>query len=339
MWDLLPRRIISVAVLVLIFALAISGQISTIPDSMSQTGLGGINSIVGMVFAPNGQPIESRVRVRLSSMTSGDRYTTTNENGSYAFRGLPAGGYTISVEKEKEFEPVSQTIDIIQFRGAPAQTYTLNLRLVAKSGAAPRNEVVNAELAGVPKPALDLYNKAIELIKAGDRKGAVEQFRLAVAEHPDFMLAYNEMGVQYTRLGELEKAADAFKAAAKIRPEAFDPQMNLGVVLYHRKLFDQAEPAIRAAVKLKEDSASAHYYLGMTLANLGRFDEAEKELLLGLKLGGDQMNEGRRVLAIIYASRGERKKASDELEKYLKVSPKADDAEQIRARIQQLKQQ
>lgn len=339
MRDVLRGQIVKISLLFLISAGSIGAQISTIPDSMSQTGLGGINSIVGTVFAPNGQPIETRVRVRLSSMASGDRYTTTNENGSFAFRGLPAGGYTISVEKEKEFEPVSQTIDIIQFRGAPAQTYTLNLRLAAKQGTAARNEVINAELAGVPKAAFEPYNKAIELIKAGDRKGAVEQFSLAVAEHPDFMLAYNEMGVQYTRLQDLEKAAGAFRAAIRIRPEAFDPQMNLGVVLYFRKLFVEAEPVLRTAVKLKEDSASGRYYLGMALANLGRFDEAEKELILALKLGGDQMNEGRRVLAIIYGSRGEGHKSAEELEKYLKVSPKAEDAQQLRAKIAQLKQQ
>ena len=102
----------------LLLAFPAVAQISSIPDSMSQTGLGGINSIVGTVFGPTGRPIESRVRVQLSSMTSGGRTTTTNENGSFAFRGLPAGTYTISVEKEKEYEPTSHSVDIITFRGS-----------------------------------------------------------------------------------------------------------------------------------------------------------------------------------------------------------------------------
>ena len=331
--------VLSAMAFVLSTAGLVAAQISTIPDSMSQTGLGGTNSIVGTVFGPSGHPVETRVRVKLSSMTSGDRYTSTNENGSFAFRGLPAGGYTISVEKEKEYEPVSQTVDIIQFRGSPPQTYTLNLRLATKQNAAVRAEVINAELAGVPKQALDLYNKANELIKAGDRKGAIEQFELAIAEHTEFMLAYNEMGVQYTRLGNLEKATEAFRSATKIRPGAFDPQMNLGAVLYAQKKFEDAEPVMRTAVKLNEASPAGHYYLGMTTANLGRFDEAERELQLALKLGGDQMNEARRVLAIILASRGERKKAAEELERYLKINSNAEDAEELRAKIEQLKRQ
>ena len=123
------ERFVSCVFLSLLFGLPALAQISSIPDSMSQTGLGGINSIVGTVFGPTGRPIESRVRVQLSSMMSGGRTTTTNENGSFAFRGLPAGTYTISVEKEKEYEPTSHSVDIITFRGSPPQTYTLNIRL------------------------------------------------------------------------------------------------------------------------------------------------------------------------------------------------------------------
>ena len=111
---------------------SVSAQISGITDSESQTNLGGMNSIVGTVFAPSGRPMESRVRIRLSTMTRGDRIFTTNQNGSFAFRGLPAGSYTVVIDKEVEYKPVSQTVDIIQFRGAPAQTYTLNIRLEFK---------------------------------------------------------------------------------------------------------------------------------------------------------------------------------------------------------------
>lgn len=321
------------------FTGSLFAQISSIPDSASQTNMGGVNSIVGTVFGPSGRPVETRVRVRLSSMTSGDRISNTNENGSFAFRGLPTGGYNISIDKEKEYEPYSQTVDIMQFRGQPAQTYTLNVRLAAKNTGEAKAGIVNAEFAGVPQPALDLFNKAVESIKAGDRKLAVDQFKLAIAEHPQFMLAFNEMGVQYIRLNELQNADDAFRSALKIKPEAFDPQMNLGVVLFFQKKYADAEPVLRAAVKLKEQSAASRYYLGMTLANLGRFDEAEKELVSSLKLGGEEMKEAHRTLAIIYSVRKDNKRAIAELETYVKLVPKAPDIEQLKQRIAQLKGQ
>ena len=39
----------------------VSGQISGITESESQTNLGGVHSIVGTVLSPSGRPLESRV--------------------------------------------------------------------------------------------------------------------------------------------------------------------------------------------------------------------------------------------------------------------------------------
>jgi regulator of sirC expression with transglutaminase-like and TPR domain len=45
------------------------------------------------------------------------------------------------------------------------------------------------------------------------------------------------------------------------------------------------------------------------------------------------------VLAIIYSSKGERKKAAEELEMYLKAAPTAPDSDRLKATIKQLKAQ
>jgi regulator of sirC expression with transglutaminase-like and TPR domain len=50
------------------------------------------------------------------------------------------------------------------------------------------------------------------------------------------------------------------------------------------------------------------------------------------------MKEAHRLLAIIYASRGARKQAADELEAYLKLAPNAPDAEKLKDKIRQLKE-
>ena len=71
--------------------------------------------------------------------------------------------------------------------------------------------------------------------------------------------------------------------------------------------------------------------------SLGRFDEAVKELDTAITLGGDQMKEAHRYLGAIYHARGDDKRAINELETYLRIAPKADDAEPVRQLIQQLK--
>lgn len=316
---------------------SVFAQISTIPSSESDTGLGGNNSIIGTVFGPSGLPVERRIRIRLSTMTGGDRIFTTDSNGNFAFRGLPSGSYNVNIDREKEFEPFSQDVDIRQFRGSPAQIYTLNIRLKLKGQDDVKPEVINSDLANVPKTALNFYSKGLELAKKGNYKDAITQFQLSIKEHPEFMLAYSEMGVQHLRLNELEKADEAFQAALKIKPEAFAPLMNRGIVLVSMKRFEEAEPALRNVVKLNEKSAAGHYFLGQALANLGRFDEAEKALVSAITLGGEEMKEAHRLLAIIYSAKGDKKRAAGELETYLRLAPKAPDAEQLRKVIAQLR--
>jgi len=332
-------RIAPLAVLLTILFLSsiVVGQTFSIPDTASNTNMGGQNTIIGTVFGPSGRPIETRVRVKLSSMTAGDRYVNTNENGGYAFRGLPQGTFTISVDREKEYEPVSQNVDVMQFRGAPAQTLTVNLRLTPKGSTEAKPGVVNAEFAAAPSAAQEHFKKAGELIKAENRKGAIEELRLAISVYPKFSLAFNEIGIQYIKLNELDNAAEAFRDSLKVNPENFDAHLNLGVIYYSQKKYAEAESELRAANKLRENTAGVRYYLGMAVANLGKFDEAETELQAAIKLGGAEMKEAHRVLSIIYGSRGDNKKSLKELEAYVKLAPDAADIEQLKARIAQLK--
>ena len=312
-------------------------QVSSIPDSMSQTGLGGANAIIGTVFAPSGRPIESRVRVRLSTMTSGDRISTTNETGNFAFRGLPTGSYTVSIEKEKEFEPISQSVDLRQFRGSPPQVYTLNIRLEYKRAEA-KPGVLNAELVNVPQKARAYYDSGVEQSKKGDYAKAIEQLKLAIKEYPSFPLAFNELGVQYLKLNQLENADEAFQGALKISPDAFAALINRGIANVLMKRYGEAVPILRKALKKNDQSAVGHYFLGQALANLGLFEDAEKELLASLALGKAEMKEAHRILAIIYTSRGAKKQAAQELETYLKLAPATPDAEKLKEMIRQLKE-
>ena len=332
------QRFVFAVFLSVCFVGSASSQVSSITDSESQTNLGGMNSIIGTVFAPSGRPIESRLRIKLSTMTRGDRIFTTNQNGNFAFRGLPAGSYTIVIEKEADYKPVSQTVDIIQFRGAPAQTYTVNIRLEFKDRTKTEPAVVNAELMSIPKKALTHYNNAIELSKKNDREGAIAEFKLAIAEHPTFTQAFNELGVQYLKLNQLEDADAAFQSALKIDPESFPALINRGIANYMMKRYGEAVPLLRKALKKDEQSAVGHYFLGQALANLGLFDDAEKELLTALQLGKEEMKEAHRILAIIYSSKGSKKKAADELEAYLKLAPNTPDAEKLKAQIQKLRE-
>lgn len=320
------------------FAGSISAQTSTISDSESQTGLGGLNSIIGTVFGPSGRPLERRVRIRLSTMTRGDRVFNTNEHGNFAFRGLVTGSYTVTIEKEAEYKPFTTSVDIRQFRGGPPQIFTLNIRLEFKERVEIKPAVVDAEMLKVPKKALAHFELAAEHSKKGDRSAAIEELKLAIAEYPTFIQAFNDLGVQYLKSNRLEEADAAFQSALKIDANSFSALINRGIANVMMKRYGEAVPILRQALKQDEKSAVGHYFLGQALANLGLFVDAEKELLASLELGKVEMKEAHRILAIIYSSRGNKAQAAAELEAYLKVATDAPDAENLREMIRKLKE-
>lgn len=308
-----------------------------VPPGPSDTNLGGVNTITGMVLVESGGRVRRNIAIRLQTMTRGDRVVTTDENGIFAFRQLPAGDYTLIVDKEKEFEPYAQVVSIVQTRSFGAQTYNVSIRLKSKAGTDAKPGVLNSEYAGVPKEALELFNKGANLAKKGDKLGAIEAFKQAIQAHPEFALAYNDIGVQYLQLAELDKADEALKSALAIRPDLYSAIVNRGIVLFQLKNYTDALPLWRRAVKEKDGEAVGHYFLGQTLANLGQFRDAEPELVRAISLGGEPMKEAYRLLAIIYNYSGDKERAAASLESYLKLAPKAPDADQIRATLKRLK--
>lgn len=308
------------------------------------SGTGGRNSIQGRVYLPSGRPLEKRVRVTLSSVRGGDTRAMTDDNGAFTFRRLAGGTYRVTVEVGKEFEPATETVDIFDGsggRGSPSgQVVSVQIQLRPRQAAAERAATLNAALASVPKPARDLYERALESARRGEHKKAVEQLKEAVGIHPEFALALNELGVQQLKLGEPERAAEAFRAALKLAPDSFAVRLNYGVVLIQQKKFADAEGQLAAALKLQDASAPAHLYRGRALIGLARHDEAERELQTALKLGGDEeMSMAYRYLGAVYIERGEAGRAVAALETYLRLAPHASEAPQIRDIIKQLRAQ
>ena len=342
---MLKRNLAGPGLSVILFSLFVVVPVTAQPSqggippgaASADSGLGGANIISGMAVSSNGQRIARRVSIRLRTMTKGDRISTTDEKGSFVFYGVPPGEYLLVIDKEQDFEPFTQTVTVIQPRGMPPQTYYLSIRLELKGKAETRTGVLNAEFANVPPRARASYDKAQQLAQAGDNRAATEELKKAISEHPGFMLAFNELGVQYLKLGEFDKAEEALAKAMKLAPDSPTPLLTHGILLTVMGKFNLAVTELEAALKQKEQSASGHLYLGQALANLGRFDQAEVHLARAVALGGDDVKDAHRFLGAIYLQRGDRERGVAEFETYLKLAPKAKDAEQIRQIVKQHK--
>lgn len=318
-------------------------QMGGIDPDPGDRGTGGRNTIQGRIFLPGGRKLDIRVKVRLQSSTGYDRFQFSDDSGAFAFRRLQSGSYTVTVDAGTDFEIWTEPVDIIapvRRQNDPGVSYTVTAMLQPKSAASTRKPgTIDASTGGAPEEALELYKHAVESANAGDRKKAVEQLKQALVIYPQFMTALNELGVQYIEMKEWEKAADALRKAIGIAPEAFHPRLNYGIVLIHLKDFKDAATQLSIAVQKDSSSGPAHFHLGRAMVSLGNYDAAEKALRQTISIGGEEAVEAHRYLAAVYIEKHDSARAADELNAYLKLAPKAKDADRIRAIVKDLRSQ
>lgn len=320
-----------------------------LPDALAQGGVGstrglpessgGIHRIQGSIFLPNGRRAEQGISVKLDGNVTGSRRAATDPDGSFVFNGLPAAEYTVHIDAGSDFEPIRHRVVIYGTTGGIPGVGTAGQNIVVTFHLQPKGSASNEvrAFADVPEKAVENYKKGVQSARAGNNKKAVEQLNAALAIHPKFAAALSEIGGQYLILKEMSKVAESMEELLKLTPNDAHAHKNLGIALYNQKKFGEAETHLREAIKLTSTDPVSHYYMGMTLVSMKKYAEAETELELTIKNGGDNLALAHKFLGGLYMSSGKPRQAADELEKYLKLDPKAADSERIKATIKDLR--
>jgi tetratricopeptide (TPR) repeat protein len=334
-------------VIVLLLSAMLPANAQGVGSSRGLSSGEGSNMIQGRVFFPPGESVTGKV-VRLhleSNETTGTPSAVTDQDGAFRFNALAPGNYTVVVDGGKEYESSREAVVIdLNSRGRIVQV-TIQLRAKVDSS--------NPAFAGVPQSALDAYQKGTAAAQKGNSKDAAQFLSKAVSISPTFAPALSDLGAQYIRLSQWEKAAETFEALLKLKPNDAPAHLDMGMVAYNQGMsllnenkLDEAgqkmalaESHLRESLKLKSTGPSAHYYLGLTLLKLKRYDEAQAEMEATIKNGGENIALAHRTLGGLYMSQHRNKEAADELEKYLKLDPKARDADKIKESVKQLRSQ
>ncbi|HEX7312424.1 MAG TPA: tetratricopeptide repeat protein [Pyrinomonadaceae bacterium] len=331
----LPRLLFLTAVL---FALQLSAQAQGIGAHKGDRGggtAGGTRSIQGHIISPTGRLPETRIRISVSSSNGGVRSATAGEDGVFIINNLEPGPYELTIDAGGDFELVRESV----YLGGLTEKADVPVYLRLKPEA-------NPALAGVPKSAVALYVQAQESARKGDNAKAQTLLADAVAQHPTFGLAHNELAMIHMKAGALDKASEEIKLASKSLPDDSQVQLNYGIISLERKDYPEAEKQLRRSLKRMDKSAQAHMYLGVALMRLKAADadaaqrnqsEAEREFQQAIKHGGDSAARAHYYLGGLYWARRDYKKAADALETYVRLAPKAPDAEQVKGTIKELR--
>jgi len=318
-------------------------QIGGIDSDPGDRGTGGVNMIQGNIFLPGGRRLDRRAQVKLRNSIGGaEQYQLSDDSGSFSFRRLIGGSYTLTVDAGKEYETAIEAVDIVEGprrRGDTGMVVPVNVVLKARTTSLGKPGTIDASTGGVPEPARELYKQAVASAEAGDKKKAIKELNQALQLCPTFMTALNELGVQYMALKEWQKAAEALRSALKLGPEAFHPRLNYGIVLLQLKDYKNAAAELQIAVKKDSSSAVAQFQFGRALVNLGNYSDGERFLKQSISIGGDDVAEAHRYLAAVYIEKQNSQLAASELELYLRLVPAAKDSEQIKNVIKSLRSQ
>jgi Tfp pilus assembly protein PilF len=324
---------------------------SSLADAQSsggvdQTGTGGQHTIQGRIYFPSGRRSDFRLMVKLQSHNSGELSVLSDANGSFSFRGLTSGSYTVVIDGGDDYETVSEAVYIETYGGNNSRTnasmpgiarlYTVQISLQPKQSSSARPGVLNAALASIPVPARELYQKALDASQAGRRIEAIDNLSAALVIYPEFPLALNELGVQYLKLGQAAKAAEALGRAVKLAPNDFQPRLNYGIALLNQRRLAEAEGHLRVAVSMNTSAPMGHMYLGIVLASQRKLEEAERELGIAIGSKSSEVALAHRYLGGVFWAKRDYQRAVTELETYLKLVPKAKDAKVLRQKIKEL---
>ena len=316
----------------------------------------GVHTLQGKVITPGG--IQPRNPVRVTLTYNGRRIyeTFTDLSGRFSFSGIAKGTYQLTAEGDgQSFETTSVYAEVSAFGSAP-QLFSQDIQLRPVPGKPlPKAAVINAFTQDVPKPARQAFERAMKLLEGGKAEPAIEQMREALKIFPEYFEAHLELGNQFLKAANLSEAIAELDLARQINPNDERSYESFGLVLMQQKNYAVAVAVFAEASRLNPGNpmsllmratALIHQAASLDPSSSGKalddrnylITKAETALSQASKLSGRKLKADSLTLALFYEMKGEKDRAAEELESYLRKSPNADNAEAIKSEIKRLRE-
>jgi tetratricopeptide (TPR) repeat protein len=137
--------------------------------------------------------------------------------------------------------------------------------------------------------ALADFDRAVDLMRAGNQAQAEQEFQVLAMSYPTFAGPDINLGILYRKAGRLEQSEAALKAATARNGASAAAWNELGVTLRLRGEFPAAASAYEHAIAADAKFAPAHRNLGVVLdLYLGDPERALTELERYQELSGEE---------------------------------------------------
>jgi len=161
--------------------------------------------------------------------------------------------------------------------------------------------------------AMKYYRQAMDKSKEGDDKGAIKLYKKALKEDPNFVEAYDNMGVCYRHLGDFKNAIANYEKSIELYPKGAMAHMNLGVIYGIQKDYDKAIIEYEAVQEIDPEDPEGYYGLINIYMNQGKYkkaiENASKTLEIYEATNSPYLPEAQYLLGLSYYYDGDNAKA------------------------------
>ncbi len=137
-----------------------------------------------------------------------------------------------------------------------------------------RRSVPGAE--GPGRSSEDHYDLGKQCVAEGNYQQALQRFQQALALNPDFVPAYEALGLVQLKQGDIKEAQRSFQDGLEKDPRYAPLYIGLGRTYSAQKDEQQAIKHFQKALELDHSNADAFYFQGLSYVNMGLYSQAEE---------------------------------------------------------------
>ncbi len=322
---------------VLVSFLMASAQAQTRGRAGSTTGQRTGSVQVHVVFGDD-RRASSNLQVQLMQGSSSSPVATTytNDTGEASFVSIPMGDYHVVVSGGDIQPAQSELFEIDPRRLSQSEYITVRRMADARVKVeGPSSSTVSASALNVSPKARKELDKANEAMLHQDWKGALEHLNKALAIDPRYAVAYNNLGVLYSRMNDDAHEREALEKAVSLDDHLTPAYVNLAKLCLREKKFSEAETLLQRAVSTKPNNPESLMLLADAQFLNHHYDLAIASARQAHASSNVHPAFVHYIAARAYDSENRREEAVAELQTFLKEEPTGPRADNVRANLQQ----
>jgi len=262
--------------------------------------------------------------------------TTATTGGTFMFTNVPAGDFFIEV-RSRGYD--TTRTELRGFSGSSEVSVPLGTAASDNTDRVPPGSpTISVRALKVPEKAMKLAGRAQEESDKQRFDKAVEWLQKAVKICPEFVEAWNNMGVNYLRMSRQKEAESAFLKALEAESKNVPALRNLGFLYLKAERYREALPVLMKARDARgEEDLYLETYLGHALYGTGQYQEAEAVLKRAIRINND-FPAALYPLALAQVQLHEYQDARQTFARFLQMSEKGSEADLARSLVARLDQ-